>query len=163
MLWAAVALLGFCQIFAAFVIVFGVRTVFDRRIQAARDEISSTLAALGEEWLTPAAEGEPHKLAKTVALVGDVIGASAARSIMASLNADKSHVANVANGITDGIVANQNPLLGLLSGGRRGKGAALQKLMEVIGPKLMGMAGSIQGNGNGGAPQGEYTGRRHRD
>jgi hypothetical protein len=50
--------------------------------------------------------------------------------------------------------------MGLLAGGKRGKGAAIQRLMETVGPMLTG------GNHNATSSPGgadEYKGRRHHE
>lgn len=135
-----------------FCLLLGVRWLVVRE----KREIHDRLQALAAEWVTPPAEGQPHKLAQLISAAGEVIGASAARSIMASLNADKSHVARVANGLVDEAQGAANPLLGLLAGGKRGKGAAMARLVEMIGPML---AGQSHGSNGGEA----YAGRKHRD
>jgi len=123
-----------------------------RRFAVRLDEIQ-------HEWFDHA-EGEPHKAAQVLDASGAVVGSAAARSIMASLNAEKSHVARVAGGMADELQSQQNPLLGLLAGGKRGKGAAVMQLAQLLGPVLMG--GSHNGNGTGSSGS-EYTGRKHRE
>ena len=110
-----------------------------------RKRISEILEGLQHEWLEHA-EGQPHKLSQVVEAMGVVVGSAAARSIMASLNADASHAARAANIASDGIEAARNPLLGLLSGGKRGKGAAVLRLAELLGP-MLGSAG-VKGEAN---------------
>lgn len=122
--------------------------------------LSDRLDALQHEWFDHP-EGQPHKAAQVIDAAGAVIGSAAARSIMASLGADASHAARAANGAADMLQAQQNPLLGLLAGGKRGKGAAVMRLAEMLGPML---SGGGNHNGNGAPPGGaEYTGRRHRE
>lgn len=111
-------------------------------ISRERKRLSKILDALQHEWLDHA-EGQPHKLSQAVEAMGAVVGSAAARSIMASINADASHVARAANIASDGLEGARNPLLGLLAGGKRGKGAAVLRLAELLGPML----GSAGGKG----------------
>jgi len=136
---------SFCQ-----VLIFGAFALILRAWAAHKQaEIERRIDGVLREWFTPEAEGEPHKAAKAVAAMGEVVGAAAARSIMASLSADRSHVARAANGAVDELQAVQNPVLGLLTGGRRGKGAALRQLAAALGPMLAGGATSgPSGNGS---------------
>lgn len=101
------------------------------------------LEAQLHSWLEPQGQDrdKPSKLAEALATGGEIIGAAAARSIMASLNADKSHVARVANGLSDELQGQQNPILGLLAGGKRGKGAAIARLGQMLLPMLGGGLG----------------------
>lgn len=107
-----------------------------------RKRINEILEALRHDWLDHA-EGQPHKLSQAIEAMGVVVGSAAARSIMASLNADASHAARAANSASDGIEGARNPILGLLAGGKRGKGAAVLRLAELLGPML----GSAGGKG----------------
>jgi hypothetical protein len=119
-------------------------------------EAQDYLISIQREWFQHD-EGKPHKAAMVLDAAGSVVGAAAARSIMASLGADSSHAAAAANRISDVVGAQQNPLMGLLSGGKRGKGAALMRLAELIGPMLT-------SKGNGEIPGGSApTDRRYID
>lgn len=86
--------------------------------------------------MTPDEEGKPSKAALFVEMVGDVMGRSMAHSIMASLGSEKGKVARLANSFVEEGQTAQNPLLRLLSGGRRGKGAGLASLVELLVPML---------------------------
>jgi hypothetical protein len=132
------------------IVVVGLRWLLSRE----RERIADSLADLQREWFS-APEGEPHKAAKVLDAAGSVVGAAAARSIMASLGADASHAARAANGAADILQAQQNPLMALLSGGKRGKGAAVMRLAEMLGPMLGG------NKLNGGASV--YEGRKHHE
>jgi hypothetical protein len=153
LLVVSVFLAGFLQ---SICLVVGVGWLVRREKRAMADRLD----ALQHEWLDHD-EGQPHKLAQAIDAAGAVVGSAAARSIMASLGADASHAARAANGAADVMQAQQNPLLSLLAGGKRGKGAAVMRLAEMLGPML---SGAGNHNGNGAPPgDGEYTGRRHRD
>jgi hypothetical protein len=132
----AVCLLGVCQIAGAIVAGLLIR----RYIARLRSEISTAIADL----VNQPAPDQPSKLAAIIDMAGAVIGSAAARSIMASLSADKSHAANVANGVADKLQAHQNPLLAILAGGKRGKNAGVLRLAEMLGP-LLGGSGPAQG------------------
>ena len=138
----AVFLLGVAQIVGAFVAAVMIR----RYIAQLRAEVESQISEAIRDLVSQPAPDQPSKLAQLVDMAGTVIGSAAARSIMANLNADKSHMANVANGAADQIQAQQNPLLALLAGGKRGKGAAVLRLAEMLGPMLGGI-----GKGSNGA------------
>lgn len=146
MLYIAVALLCVCQFAAALLVLWGISRIIERQ----KAELSARARAALEEWLVPEAEGQPHKLAQLVAAMGEVIGSSAARSIMASLSADKSHVARVANGMTDELQGVQNPLVGLLAGGRRGRGAAVARLTQMLGAMFNNLGGQSNSPGSNG-------------
>lgn len=146
-----------CVILAGILQTIGVVVGIHWLIGRERRRVADTLTDLQREWFE-APEGEPHKAAKLLDAAGAVIGSAAARSIMASIGADASHAARAANSAADMIQGQQNPILGLLAGGKRGKGAAVMRLAEMLGPMLAG-----GNNGNGAASGGsEYTGRRHR-
>jgi ApbE superfamily uncharacterized protein (UPF0280 family) len=105
-------------------------------------------------WEQSEEEGKPSKLAVSLDAMGTVVGAAAARSIMASVQAEQSHMAKVANGVSDELQGQANPIIGLLAGGRRGKGAAILKLAQILGPMLAGSGTSNHGHdGSGGPPQ----------
>lgn len=141
-MWLTAVLLGICQI-VSFIGLYLLITMWADRKQR---QIEARIDAVLREWLVPESEGKPHKLAQMVAALGEVVGTAAARSIMASINADKSHATRVANGLTEEIEGAQNPIMGLLAGGKRGKGAAVARLMELIAP----MMGGNKGGGSNG-------------
>lgn len=88
------------------------------------------------EWAEPGPNNTPSKVAEVLDSAGVIVGNSLARTIMASLRTDSSHVARQANNAADLVQAQQNPILGLLAGGRRGKGAAVARLAELLMPML---------------------------
>ena len=100
------------------------------------------------EWVIPPAEGAPSKLAQVVESAGETIGTGAARSIRASFKAEASHASRMANGMVADAEAEANPALGLLMGGKRGKGAALRTLAGMLMPMLAGSTGNHQSNGD---------------
>jgi hypothetical protein len=107
-------------------------------------EIERRIDTVIHAWGDPQGEAhdQPSKLAQLLDALGAVVGLAAARSIMGALSTQDGHLARQANNLADQVVAQQNPLLGLLSGGRKGKGAALRHLAEVLGPMLMGSGGN---------------------
>lgn len=136
----AIFLLGVCQIAGAIVAALLIR----RYIGRLRSDIESQLIGAVRDLVDQPAPDQPSKLAQIVDMAGAVIGSAAARSIMASLSADKSHAANVANGVADQLQAQQNPLLAILAGGKRGKNAGVLRLAQMLGP-LLGGSGPAQG------------------
>lgn len=140
-------ILGF---FGVFVTLLGLAVGAVWYAERLRASYEARLAALLREWGSPGADGGPSQLASLVDAAGTVIGRAAAQSIMASVSASDAHVARVANGLADEVQGRQNPVLGLLAGGRRGKGAAVARLAELLGP-LLSSAGSPAGEvGNNG-------------
>jgi len=99
------------------------------------------------EWLEAPEEGKPSKAALLVQAVGEIVGTAAARSLVGTVTAQESHVARGANTAADLLQAQQNPLLALLKGGRRGKGAAMEHLAELLGPMLQNMGKSRDNGG----------------
>jgi len=141
----AIVLLGICQIAALFSSVFLVR----RYVESKQVQFEAKLADL----VMPPSEGKPSKLSLMIDAAGTVVGSAAARSLMATLQQRNSSAAQVANGQADLLQAQANPLVALLTGGKRGKGAAVQRLAELLGPMLFGGQG-IKSNGTGVAPVG---------
>ena len=145
---AAALLLAFCQI----VTVFGACLLLRRWINAKQAEIEAKAERALREWIESPKEGEPSKLAVMLDAAGAVVGSAAARSLMASFKQQSSSAAQVANGASDMLQAQQNPLVGLLAGGKRGKGAALLRLAELLGPMLGGKSGNHSGDSGGSSP-----------
>lgn len=144
-------LVGACQI----ITLLGVALLLKRWADAKQAEIEARLSAALRAWGEPQGEGKPSKAAEVLDAMGAVVGAAAARTIMSSLAADASHTARAANTLGDIAQGQSNPVLGLLTGGKRGKGAALARLAEIIGPMLA----QNQGNHN----QGDAGARSVRD
>jgi phage-related protein len=113
---------------------------------------------LAHDWTDQPAPDKPSKLAEVAETLGAVVGSAMARSIMASLSADKSHASRVANGLTDELQGAQNPILGILQGGKRGKGAAIARLGQMILPMLSGKMGQgNHGDGSRGSSPKSFT------
>jgi len=150
-------MIALCVISAAFLqtfcLLFGLFWLYRRERAKIQATIDRQLAA----WFT-APVGEPHKAAQIVDAMGVVIGSAAARSMMANLGQRASSAAQVANGAADMIQAQSNPLVALLTGGKRGKGAAMMRLAEMLGPMVLG-----GGNGHPPASVEAPPPRRHRD
>jgi hypothetical protein len=140
----AVILLGVCQIVAMFGVCLLIRMWAERK----QEEIERKLNVVIHSWVDSQGEGQPSKLAVVMEAVGALVGAAAAKSIMASVKQQSSSVAQVANGLSDGIEAQQNPLLAML-GGKRGKGSAVSRLLTLIGPML---GGNHKQDGGTGTP-----------
>lgn len=136
----AAILLGVCQI----ITMLGGVLLLRRLINAKQAELEEKAERALRDWVESPEAGKPSKLAVTLDAAGAVIGSAAARSLMASLKQDASAQAHVANGMVETLQAQQNPVLGLLAGGKRGKGAAVMRLAELLGPML---AGAGKGNG----------------
>jgi len=137
-----VLLLCGCQVLCTLSFCLFIRHV----INAKQEEIEQRASDALRDWLT-AEEGKPSKAALVIDKAGQVIGSAAARSLMASLQVEKSHVARVANGISDEIQGAQNPILGLLAGGKRGKGAAVMQLAGLL-QGILGKTAPAGGNGH---------------
>ena len=99
-------------------------------------EIERRIDTAIRSWVEPPEEGKPSQVALVMQEAGTVIGQAAARSIMATFGAEASHEARVANGASEVLEAQANPLMSFLAGGRRGKGAALQRLTQLVMPLL---------------------------
>lgn len=139
----AVILLAVCQVLGFVGLSWFLRLYFDRK----QAEIEARITATLKDWMEQPAPDQPSKFAQLVQMAGTVIGSAAAHSIMASLNASDSHAARAANSAADSLQAQTNPLLALLAGGKRGKGAAVLRLAEMLGPLLTG-AGRSGDNGH---------------
>jgi hypothetical protein len=147
----AAVLLGICQFASAFTLFL----LFKYLMESKQRQLERRLGQAIKEWTYQPEPDKPSKLAVLVDSVGAVIGSAAARSLMASMKQGSSSVAQVANGLSDQVQAQINPLAALVSGGKRGKGAALLRLAEIIGPMISKQSGS-----NGGGES--VTPRRHR-
>jgi len=138
----AVVLLGVCQI----ITILGAVLLLRRFINAKQAEIEKRADEALQSWIGLQGENkdQPSKLAMMLDGMGAVIGSAAARSLLNSLKQPASADAHVANGITDQLQAQANPLLALLTAGKRGKGAAMLRLADMLG----GMFGKPSDNGN---------------
>ena len=148
----AAILLGICQI----ITVLGACLFMRRLLNAKQAEIEAKAEAALRAWIELQGENkdQPSKLALMLDGMGAVIGSAAARSLMNSVKQNASSTAQVANGISEPMLAQQNPLLAMLTTGKRGKGAAVMRLAEMLG----GMLGKPAGNGNS-APTGSVRDR----
>jgi hypothetical protein len=134
----AAGFIGICQIVGFYCFSLLIR----RAINAKQAELEARAEEVIHKWIDLQEDGKPSRLAEMLEMGGTVIGSAAARSIIASLGAGQAHAARAANGLSDEIQATQNPLMGLLAGGKRGKGAALMRLAELLGPMLKGGNGA---------------------
>jgi len=144
----AAVLLGICEIIGFVGFGWLLRLWFN----AKQAEIEKRLADTMQEWLEQPAPDKPSKLAELADAAGTVIGSAAARSLMATMSQQQSALAHVANGAADTLQGQQNPILGLLQGGKRGKGAAVLRLAQMLGPMLGGLGGKSGSNGGEGKP-----------
>lgn len=147
---AAAILLGVCQI----ITMLGCVLLLRKLINAKQAEMEARAEKALRDWIDAPEAGKPSKLALMLDAAGAVVGSATARSLMASLKQDASAQAHVANGIADTLQSQQNPVLGLLTGGKRGKGAAVLRLAEMLGPMFAG------GKGNGAASDTESVRNR---
>jgi hypothetical protein len=145
----AVLLLGLCQI--AFFVALAVLI----RAWAARkqEEIEQRIDALVQEWVSQPAPNKPSKLALLVEAMGNTVGAAAARSIMATFKAESAHTAAEANRVAGDLEEANNPLMSVLAGGARGKGAAVMKLAQLLLPMIKGAGNHNADNGGGEPPR----------
>jgi hypothetical protein len=121
-----------------------IRAALIRKQQEIEQRVSETI----HSWIDAEGDGKPSKLAVTLEAMGAVVGSAAARSLMASIGADGAHMAKAANNVSDQIEAQTNPLGMLLKGGRRGKGAAIDRLSGLV----MQLFQNSSGGGNGNTP-----------
>lgn len=141
----ACALMMLCQC----IYFIGLYWLITRWAERKQRDIERRVDAVIKDWTTPEAEGQPHKFARLVYSIGETVGQAAARSLSAQVKADASHTARVANGIADNLEAQSNPILSMVSGTARGKGAAMRRLTELLLPMLAGAAQPKPNNGNG--------------
>lgn len=155
----AAVVLGIVQVLCTISVCIFLRHFF----QAKQAELEQRAEEMLHLWVDAPAPDKPSKLAEVVGAVGEVVGRTAAQSIMASLSAGQSHVARAANSMADEVQGAQNPILGLLTGGKRGKGAAIAKLAQVLGPAIFGgAAGAGAGTGDNGQPRSSVMDRLKR-
>ncbi len=153
----AIVLVGILQVIALGYIAIRLKNAISAGIEAKQTEISARLSEVIYDFVNPQEGGKPSKLAEVLQSAGVVVGSAAARSIMASINADSAHVARAANGVSDIIEAQQNPVAALLKGSRRGKGAAIQRLGEILLPLFQGKPVEISGPGTTNGNHGGFS------
>lgn len=107
-----------------------------RAVARKQAEIELRLQETLSNFVSPPESGKPSPLAEILDNVGAVVGSAAARNIMKSLGGAEGRAGVQAEAISGQLQAQQNPLVGLLSGGKRGKGAAIMRLAELLGPLL---------------------------
>lgn len=149
----AIILLGICQILAP----FGAFFVLRRYVERKQAEIEARAEAALHQWIDQPGPDKPSKLAETLGVMGSVVGSTAAKSLMLSAQQQSSSLAQVANGIADPLAAQQNPLVSLLGGSRRGKNAAVLRLAEMLGPMLSGGGGPKNGSPSDKPNQGSFS------
>jgi hypothetical protein len=149
----AAVLLGICQLVTSIGLALLFRQFFNTKQAEIEQKAEAAFRAMIE--LQGENHDQPSKLALMLDSAGAVVGAAAARSLMASLKQTTSATAQVANGITEPMLAQQNPLLAMLTTGKRGKGAAVLRLAEMLG----GVFGKPIDSGNGSHAQGSVRDR----
>jgi hypothetical protein len=143
----AATLICICQLVG----FYGLSILIRRIIDAKQAELEARAEEALHKWVDLQEGDKPSRFAELLDTGGSVIGAAAARSIMGALHAGNSHAARQANGIAEEIEGNQNPIMGLLAGNKRGKGAALMRLAELLGPMLKGNNGASSAPPDGGS------------
>jgi hypothetical protein len=143
----ALVLLIVCQI----TVPIGAAIALRRWAERKQAEIEQRIEAAVHEWTDAPGPGLPSKAAETVSLCGEIIGRSAAKSIKQSFTQESTALTQVTNGIVEPIEAQANPLITLMTGGRRGKNAAIFRLAQILGP-MLGNKGGGNGAGAGQPP-----------
>jgi hypothetical protein len=120
--------------------------LFRRFFEAKQAEITQEIVTLVHLWVDPTPDGKASKVALYAEALGECVGSSAARSLVRTAQQLKSSESVVVNGIQAKLEAEDNPIMDLLTGSRRGKGAAFER--------LVGMASKYftQHKSNGGDP-----------
>lgn len=139
MLYTIIVLIGI-QITSLFAFSIFLKRLLTSKQEAIETHISETI----QDWIRLQGENrdQPSKLAMMLDGMGAVVGSAAARSLMASVKAGTVGENAMANTQASFIEAQQNPILALLQGGKKGKGAAVMRLAQLLGPML-------SGSGNG--------------
>jgi hypothetical protein len=148
-LWTAL-ILGFVQFLGFFTFSLMIRRI----INAKQAELEARAEETIRHWVEPQEGNKPSRFAEVLDMAGAVVGQAAARSIVASLMGSKGKALQEAGGLVDQMTSEQNPILGLLQGGKRGRGTALTKLAELLGPMLQSKM-----NGGGQAPTEDVSSR----
>ena len=152
MIWLAIA--SFSGFLFIGLMIWAVSHRIQRQVAVLEYNAKASIETAIREWIESPDSTTPSRLAMFIDTLGATIGSATARSIMASLNAEKSQVAHVANGISDQVQAVQNPLVALLAGGRRGKNSAVMRLAEILGQQFL-------TRGNGAQAEAPYTKKHH--
>lgn len=134
----AAIILGCIQILGFVGLSWSLRLYFDRK----QAEIESRIDATVRGWMEPTEDGKMSKFGELLDAAGSVIGRAAAHSIMGALSSQDGKAARLANDLSANVEAKQNPIMALLAGGKRGKGAAVMRLAELLGPMLSRSGGS---------------------
>lgn len=159
----------FLLVFVAIFLVAGsnaliahtVATKIEKKINAKIDEKEQKFSQAIMSVIDSPDINTPSVLAQAVDQAGQVFARSLMKESAIQVKAENSHVARVANGISDEIEAQQNPLVALLAGNKRGKNSAVIRLAELLTPML-----ANKGGNNGQLPMSlgnEYQGRKHKD
>jgi hypothetical protein len=141
-------LLSVCNLLAP----IGAFFMFKRYLDHKQAAVEAQLRAVVLDWIQPTEDGKQSKFAEMLDAGGAIVGRAAAKSIMLQLNQANTSVTQTANGIADPLEAHSNPIAALMSGGKRGKGAALARLAQLLAPMLTGSTGSNSNHGEHGAP-----------
>lgn len=148
----AIVLTGSALIFSQFLLAFLLKRAIGQALATKEQEIRAEMTAALHEWIDLPADGKKSKLGEALDAGGQLIGSAAAKSLLASLSGSASRPALLANNISEPLEAQANPLLSLLTGNKRGKGAAVVRLAELLGPMLTGGLGKNGGAGPGPGP-----------
>lgn len=152
MIYAAI-LAGFCLVSITILFVY---SRFLRVLDKKQAEIQGRLELAIRDWVEPQEENKPSKLAVSIDMAGTIIGSAAARSLMHNLSQANTAMTVAANNASEQITAAQNPLgamLANLGGGKRGKGAAVARLVDLLVPLLRGATGGDHGSHSSGGQQ----------
>ena len=133
--------------------MFGACLLLKRILNAKQAEIEAKLENALRDWTEAQPDGKPSKLGLMLDATGAVVGSAAARSLMATMKQSAGADTHLANGVSDQLQAESNPLLGLLANTKRGKGAALMRLASLVGP-LLNPSGPSQAEGKNGQGKG---------
>jgi len=141
----AVIILGVIQCLGFLGFSWLLRRYFDRK----QAEIEAKVEAVIRGWVEAPEDGRMSKLGEFLDAVGSIIGRAAAHSIMGALSSQDGKAARLANDLSANAEAKQNPIMALLAGGKRGKGAAVMRLAELLGPMLSRAGGGSDNHGSG--------------
>lgn len=148
----AIVLLAICALLSPFASLY----LLKRYAESKQAEIEARIEDAIHVWIDKSPDGKSSKLAEAAEALGTVIGQGAARSLMTSFAQAKSSEGVVANTMADGLQVQQNPLLALMTNTRRGKGAAVERLVGLLGSMFSG--GGPKNGGHSDTPrQGSFS------
>jgi hypothetical protein len=137
---------------------FGALFLFKRYVESKQAEIEARVEDAIHVWIDKTPDGKSSKLAEAAEALGTVIGQGAARALMTSFAQAKGAEGIVANTVADGLQVQQNPLLALMTNTRRGKGAAVERLVGLLGSMFNQGGGGPKNGGHSDTPrQGSFS------